>query len=114
VFTWREPWTRTSFQLFVKRKPRTEAALAKDAAALAGLKPGQLVKVLRRAKSQGFAWQVGYYGQPRPGKTVSVLLLRHGTKPIVYVLVMRVALAAEAVRHMAAFSKAYQGLKAKP
>jgi len=112
-FSGRDPVTGTRFTLYARRAARTRAQLEADASRLTGIKAGHFLKLLARGASQGFAWQVGYYGQPKPGFTTSALVLRHAKRPIVYILVVSVSMAM-ATRYLGEFRKAYSGLKALP
>lgn len=113
VFSGREPKTGTRFTLYALQGKRNRTALLTDVAALTGVPASQFLRVLARGAGRGFAWQEGYYGQPRAGHTVSALVLKHAKRPLVYVIVVEVAMGV-ATRYMSAFTKAYRGLKALP
>jgi len=113
AFTGTDTVTRTRFTLYVRKAGRTAAQLKADLSGLTGIAATKMLPLMNIGAVRGFTWQQSLLYRPASGLATAVLIARHGTRALSYVLVVRVQIGV-ATTYLADFRKAYFGLKAIP
>lgn len=105
--------TRTKLTLYVRKAGRTAAQLKADLLGLTGIAATKMLPLMNIGAVRGFKWQQSLLYRTASGLATAVLIARHQTRALSYVLVVRVQIGV-ATTYLADFKKAYLGLKATP
>jgi hypothetical protein len=113
AFSGTDTVTGVKFTLYVKKAGRTAAQLKTDLQGLTSIAATKMIPLMHLGAVRGFKWQQSLLYRSTTGLATAVLIARHATRALSFVLVVRVQIGV-ATTYLADFKKAYFGLRAIP